>query len=178
MPPAPSQPDLPHPSQPDPPHPSRRTWPVTAAAVLLGWCFIAWVLLVAAINSAPFFGEQPTRDEQIESGLALATAAVPLALLCVLAVRWGSRWGILLLAAPTCLLVPLGLEWASRSGIGREPWPDRPLAWADLGSELLRPGWVLSAVLLVLLAVSAARSRRARRLVPRRTVPAGGHHAT
>ncbi|WP_406829516.1 hypothetical protein ABEG17_10975 [Pedococcus sp. KACC 23699] len=155
--------DQPLPSAQPGPSP-RRTWPVTAAAVLLGWCFSAWVLFVAAINAAAFFGEQPTRDENIESGLALATAAVPLVLLAVVAVRWGSRWGILLLLGPALLLVPMGLEWAGSAGNAdttRDPAPQRPMAWSDLGGELLRPGWALTVVLLVLLAVSVARSRRA-----------------
>ncbi len=149
----------------------RRTWPVTAAAVLFGWCFIAWVLFGAAINAAAFFGEQPTRDENIESGLALATAAVPLTLLAVAAVRWGSRWGILLLLGPTLLLVPLGLDWAGKAGNAdttRDPAPLRPMAWSDLGGELLRPGWALAAALLLLLAISVARSRRAVKTTPDR----------
>ncbi|GAA2734761.1 hypothetical protein GCM10009867_15580 [Pedococcus aerophilus] len=156
----------------------RRTWPVTAAAVLLGWCLIAWVVFAAALNTAPFFGEQPTREEDIESGLVLATAVVPLLLLAAVAVRWGSRWGILLLVGPALLLVPLGLDWVSDAGNGNDPARNRSVTWADLGGELVRPNWVVATGLLLVLAVSVGRSRRARRADVRRTVPGEEHDGT
>ena len=131
----------------------RRTWPVTAGVVLLGWLLIAWTLFGAVITTAPFFGEVPSRDDHVDAGLGTLAAVAPAAVLLLLGLRWGARWGLLLLAGPGLLLVPLGLDWLGRPGDPQEPGHDRPVALADLGGELARTNWVHAAGLLLLLGV-------------------------
>ena len=72
----------------------RPVWPVTAGIVLLGLVFLAWEVVVAGVSTAPFFGETPSRDSYVETGMLLATSAVPVVLLCVLGWLLGVAMGL------------------------------------------------------------------------------------
>ena len=135
-------------------------WPVTALAVLLGWCLMAWTVFAATINTAPFFGDTPSRDHYVESGMVALTALVPIAILLALALLTGSRWGLGLLAVPALLLVPIGLSLLSRSGDPSDPDPGRPVRVTDAFSDLTRLNWLAALGLLVALGLVVWRRRR------------------
>lgn len=135
-------------------------WPVTALVVLLGWCLMAWTVFAAAINTAPFFGDTPSRDHYIESGMVSLTALLPIAILLVLARMTGSRWGLWLLAVPALLLVPLGLTMLAESGDPTDPGAGRPVRFGDAFQDLTRLNWLATAVLLVVLGLVLWRRRR------------------
>ena len=136
-------------------------WPVTALVVLLGWCLLAWTVLVGAINTAPFFGEIASRDRYLESAMVALTALVPVALVLVLGLLAGSRWGLLLLAVPALLLVPLGLDLLGGAGDPAKPGYGRGARWDDVFADATRLNWVATGVLLVVIgAVVSWRRRR------------------
>ncbi|KRE58599.1 hypothetical protein [Phycicoccus sp. Soil748] len=174
MPTAPTQPRL---AERPPPRPSRPRWPLTAGVVLLGWCLLAWTVFGAGINTAPFFGDIPSRSQYVESGMACLTALLPVALLLLIGRLAGSRWGLLLLAVPAVLLVPLGLEMLSKPGDPTDPSAGRAVGASDVFADLTRPSWASAVVLFVVLgAVLVARRRRARALPSggARALPSGG----
>jgi hypothetical protein len=140
-----------------------RRWPVTAAIVLVGWCLLAWTVFGAAINTAPFFGDTPSRSQYVESGMLCLTALLPLVLVMALGVLWGSRWGLLLLALPAALLVPFGLSMLAHQGDPGDAAPGRPVRVADAFTDLTWLNWGASGVLLLLLAAVLASRRRASR---------------
>ena len=135
-------------------------WPITALVVLLGWCLLAWTVLVCAINTAPFFGETASRDRYVESGMVALTALVPLALFVGLGVLLGSRWGLGLLALPALLLVPLGLSLLDGAGDPQKSGYGRGVRWDDLFSDATRLNWVVTVLLLVVIAAVAWWRRR------------------
>jgi hypothetical protein len=136
---------------------------VTAAVVLVGWLLLVWTAFGAGINTAPFFGDTPSRSQYVESGMACLTALLPLALLLACGLLAGSRWGLLLLAVPALLLVPLGLDMLSRAGDPADPGAGRGVQASDAFSELTRLSWVAAAaLLLVLVTTLVVRRRRAR----------------
>jgi hypothetical protein len=160
MPTAPTQPRL---AGGPSPAPSRPRWPATAAVVLLGWLLLVWTVFGAGINTAPFFGDTPSRSQYVESGMACLTALLPVALLLACGLLAGSRWGLLLLAVPALLLVPLGLDMLSRAGDPGDPGTGRGVQASDAFSELTRPSWVAAVALaLVLVTALVVRRRRAR----------------
>lgn len=133
-----------------------RVWPRTAALVLLGWLLLAWDVFAAGINTAPFFGDIPSRDRYAESGAVLLTAMVPVLLLCALGLLSRCRFGLLFLAVPAAVVAVLGADMAGSPGDPADPEPDRPFAAADLVSDLTRLNWVATGVLLAVLAVLLA----------------------
>lgn len=135
-------------------------WPVTALAVLLGWCLIAWTVFAGLINTAPFFGDTPSRDRYVESGMVALTALLPIAVLLVLAGLAGSRWGLGLLAVPTLLLVPIGLSLLAEAGDPSDPGHGRPVRLADAFQDLTRLNWLAAAALLIALGLVLWRRRR------------------
>jgi hypothetical protein len=147
------------------PHePARRergpVWPVTALVVLLGWCLLAWTVFAGAINTAPFFGETASRNQYVESGMVALTALVPVALLLVLGLVAGSRWGLALLALPALLLVPLGLSMLDGAGDPEKSGYGRKVQWHDAFQDLTRLNWLATAALVLLVAVVVWRRRR------------------
>jgi hypothetical protein len=135
-------------------------WPVTAIVVLLGWCLIAWTVFAGAITTAPFFGETPSRDEYVESGLLALTALVPIAILLALATLAGSRWGLALLAVPALLLVPLGVGMLAHDGDPADPRAGRAVRFGDAFQDLARLNWLAAVVLLAALGLVLWRRRR------------------
>lgn len=152
----------------DPPAaaPSRPRWPLTAAVVLLGWCLLAWTVFGAGINTAPFFGDVPSRDKYVESGMVCLTALLPVTLLLLAGLVAGSRWGLLLLAVPGVLLVPLGLDLLSRPGDPADPGAGRQVQASDAFADLTRLNWAAAAVLLLVVAGGLAARRRGRAATP------------
>ena len=142
---------------------SRRAWPVTAGLVLLGWCLLAWTVFGAGINTAPFFGDTPSRSQYVESGMACLAALPPVLLLLVVGLLAGSRWGLLLLALPAALLVPMGLDLLSKPGDPADASPGRAVRASDVFADLTRLSWAATVVLLLVVAgMVLARRRRAR----------------
>ena len=135
-------------------------WPVTALVVLLGWCLMAWTVFAAGINTAPFFGDTPSRDHYVESGMVLLTALLPIAVLLLLAGLTGSRWGLGLLAAPALLLVPLGLGMLANAGDPSDPDHGRPVRVTDAFQDLTRLNWLAAGALLIALGLVLWRRRR------------------
>ncbi|MFC8503865.1 hypothetical protein ACFUC1_16030 [Pedococcus sp. NPDC057267] len=133
-----------------------RIWPRTAALVLLGWVLLAWDVVAAGINAAAFFGDIPSRDRYAESGAALLTALVPVALLCTIGLLSRCRYGLLLLAAPAAVVAALGADLAGRAGDPADPDPHRPFAATDLVADLTRLNWVATGALVVVLAAQVA----------------------
>src|SRR5690348_16759245 len=121
----------------------RPVWPVTALVVLLGWCLIAWTVVVCAISTAPFFGETASRDRYVESGVVALTALAPVALVLALGLLLGSRWGLGFLALPALLLVPLGLSMLDGAGDPQKSGYHRAVRWDDLFSDATRLNWVV-----------------------------------
>jgi len=138
----------------------RRVWPVTAAIVVVGLLLLAWEVVVAVVNTAAFFGETPSRDRFIETGMLLVTSAVPVALACALGLLLGSRWGLALLAVPGLVAVAMGVDLMGRLGADRYPDRDRPVRLSDAFQDLTRPNWLAAAVLLAVLGLVLARRRR------------------
>src|SRR5690242_17097397 len=85
-----------------------RVWPRTAALVFLGWLLLAWDVFAAGINTAPFFGDVPSRDRYAESGATLLSSVVPVLLLCGVGVLVRCRFGLLALLLPALLVALLG----------------------------------------------------------------------
>jgi hypothetical protein len=141
-------------------HESGPVWPITALVVLLGWCLLAWTVLVGAINTAPFFGETASRDRYVESGMVALTALVPGVLLLVLGLLAGSRWGLSLLALPTLLLVPLGLDMLGGAGDPAKSGYGRGVAWDDVFADATRLNWVAAGVLIAAIAAVVWWRRR------------------
>ena len=135
-------------------------WPVTALVVLLGWCLMAWTLFAATINTAPFFGETPSRAHYVESAMVTLTALVPIPLLLVLAGLTGSRWGLGLLAVPALLLVPLGLSLLANAGDPSDPGHGRPVRFTDAFADLTRLNWLAAVALLMALGLVLWHRRR------------------
>jgi hypothetical protein len=135
-------------------------WPVTALVVGLGLALLGWEVVVAVVNTAAFFGETPSRDRFVESGMLLVTSALPVALACALGMVLGSRWGLLLLALPGVVAVVMGLDLLARTGSERHPDPDRPARLSDAFQDLTRPNWVAAVLLLLALGLVLARRRR------------------
>jgi len=142
--------------------PATRRWPVTLVVVVAGVVLLGWEVAVAVVNTASFFGEQPSRDRLVETGMLLATSAVPVALACVVGLLLGSRWGLLLLAVPGVVVSAMGVDLMGRTGGGNDPERDRPVRWSDAFQDLTRPNWVAAAVLLGVLGLVLARRRRRR----------------
>jgi hypothetical protein len=140
--------------------PSVRVWPVTAVAVLLGLALLGWEAVVAVVNAAALFGETPSRDRLVETGMLLVTSALPTTLLCAVALVLGSRWGLLALALPGVVALVTGLDLLARTGSSRHPDADRPVRLADAFQDLTRPNWVAAALLLAALGLVLARRRR------------------
>ncbi|GAB3438310.1 hypothetical protein GCM10027517_10480 [Phycicoccus ginsengisoli] len=130
-----------------------RVWPRTAALVLLGWVLLAWDVFAAGINTAPFFGDIPSRDRYAESGATLLTALVPVLLLCTIGLLSRCRSGLLALLVPALLVAVAGADMAGSPGDPADPDPDRPFAAADLVSDLTRLNWTATGILVVVLAV-------------------------
>ena len=135
-------------------------WPITALLVLLGWCLLAWTVFVAAINTAPFFGETASRDRYLESGMVALTGLVPVALLLVLGILAGSRWGLALLALPALLLVPLGVGSLGETGDPQQSGYGRAARWDDAFADATRLNWAVGVVLLLVIAAVVWRRRR------------------
>ena len=136
---------------------------MTAGVVLIGWCLLAWTVFGAGINTAPFFGDTPSRSQYVESGMTALTALLPVALLLLTGLRAGSRWGLLLLALPAVLLVPMGLDLLSKPGDPADASVGRAVRASDAFADLTRLNWAAAVVLLALLvAMLVARRRRAR----------------
>jgi hypothetical protein len=140
--------------------PPVRRWPVTLAVVVVGLLLLAWDGWAAMINTAPFFGDVPSRDRYVESGITMVTAAVPVVLLFALGLVLGSRFGLLFLAAPAALVVVAGLDLMRHPGDPSDPHPTRPVRWSDLLVDLSRPNWLAAAAVLVLLGLVLGRRRR------------------
>ncbi len=170
MPPSSDQSRLATPPSPAPPSPRRPIWPVTTGLVLLGWCLTAWTLFATLINTAPFFGQAPSRDRYVESGMVALTAVAPLLLLLVLGLVLGSRWGLLLLAFPTVLLVPVGLSFLAKEGDPQDAGVGRAVRFGDAFADLTMLNWAATALLLVVLGTTVAVRRRssAMRVAPGR----------
>jgi hypothetical protein len=136
-------------------------WPVTALVVLVGWCLLAWTVLVGAVNTATFFGETASRDRYLESGMVCLTALLPVLLLVLLGLLAGSRWGLALLVVPALLLVPLGLSALGEPGDPAKSGYGRGVRWDDAVQDLTRLNWLATgALLLVVGAVVWWRRRR------------------
>ena len=135
-------------------------WPVTALVVLLGWCLMAWTVFAAVIGTAPFFGDIPSRARYVESGMVMLTALLPIAILLVLGVLAGSRWGLGLLAVPALLLVPLGLSLLAHAGDPSDPDHGRPVRFTDAFQDQTRLNWLAAVALLVALGLVLWRRRR------------------
>ena len=141
-----------------------RVWPRTAALVLLGWLLLAWDVFGAGINTAPFFGDVPSRSRYAESGATLLTALVPVALLCTVGLLCRCRLGLLALVLPAVLVAVAGADLAGSPGDPADPAPDRPFAASDLVADLTHLNWAASGVLaLVLVAVLVHRRRQSGR---------------
>jgi hypothetical protein len=137
-------------------------WPVTALIVLLGWCLLAWTVFFEMINTAPFFGEVASRDRYLESGMVALTALVPVALLLVLGLLAGSRWGLSLLALPALLLVPLGLSMLAEAGDPDKSGYGRGVRWDDAFADGTRLNWGTAALLVVAITALVWWRRRRR----------------
>ncbi|NNM47622.1 hypothetical protein [Knoellia koreensis] len=138
----------------------RRVWPATALVVLLGWLLLAWDVLAAGINTAPFFGDQPSRARYLESGATLLTALLPVLLLCLLGLVLGSRFGLLLLAVPALFAVVAGVSLLGSDGDPSDPDPTRAVRAGDFVADLTRPNWLASGILLAILVVVWVVRRR------------------
>jgi hypothetical protein len=136
---------------------------MTAALVLAGWLLLAWDAFGAGINIAPFFGEVPSRDRYIESGATLLTALVPVALLCLIGVLRGSRFGLLFLVVPALVLTIAGINLLTTDGDPRDPDPTRAVTAGDFVQDLTWLNWITTGVLLLVLVAMwlVHRSRRA-----------------
>lgn len=144
------------------PAPAQRhpVWPVTFAVVVAGLALLAWDLFAAGINTAPFFGDTASRDRYAESGATLVTALVPVALLCLLGLLAGSRFGLLLLAVPAAVLAVGGLDMLGNPGDPNDADPGRAVRPSDFVADLTRLNWIAAAALLLLLLVLLLRRRR------------------
>ena len=144
----------------DDPARRRPVWPLTALVVLLGWSLIGWTVFASLVNTARFFGDTPSRDRYVESGMVALTTLLPLVVLLVLGVLAGARWGLGLLALPALVLVPLGLSLLAEPGDPSDPGHARAVRWDDPFADLTRLNWLAAGVLLMVLALVLWRRRR------------------
>jgi hypothetical protein len=147
-------------ARPGPASAPRPVWPVTAGIVLVGVLLLGWEVVAAAVGTAPFFAETPSRDRYIEAGMLLTTSVVPVALLCLLGWLLGSRWGLALLALPGAVAVAMGVDLMGRTGGENYPDRTRPVELADVAQDLVRPNWLATGVLAVAVALQLWRRRR------------------
>lgn len=138
----------------------RPVWPVTMSVVVLGLALLAWDVFAAGINTAPFFGDTPSRARYVESGATLLTALLPVALLCVLGLLNRSRFGLLLLVVPALLLAVAGLDMLGNPGDPTDAGAGRTVRASDFVADLTRPNWLAAGALLVVLVVVLVRRRR------------------
>lgn len=139
---------------------ARPVWPVTLALVVVGLLLLAWDAWVALVNTAPFFGDTPSRDHYVESGVTLVSAVVPVALLCALGLLLGSRFGLLVLAAPGVLVAAMGLDLLGRPGDPGDPGATRAVRWSDLLADLNRLNALAALAAVATLGLVVSRRRR------------------
>lgn len=139
-----------------------RTWPLTAALVLLAVALVVVDLFGAAITTAPFFGDTPSREQYLEAGVVACSAAVPLAVLVLSGWLVGARWGLLGIVVPALVSVAIGASLLGTSGDPTDRDPRRGLRPGDLVTDLNTLNAIgLAVALVVLVAAVVSRRRRA-----------------
>ncbi len=146
----------------DPPHPNRRVWPTTALLVILAVLLTLYQGFGVAITTAPFFGDQPSRDSYILAGMAALTTLPVFAAMAWCGWQRGSRLGLWLIGAPAALLVLSGLSLLGTNGDSRDPHPTRALSQADLFGDMTWLNWGTSLLFAGVAVATHLQRRRAR----------------
>lgn len=137
-------------------------WPLTLLVVVCAYLLSAVDLFNAAISTAPFFGEIPSRDETLAGGMAALTGVLPCVLFAVAGRLGGSRWGLALIGLPTAALLLVGVSMLTPSQGPTDLEPDRAMQPADVFGRLTELNWIVVAALaVVILVVVRARRRHA-----------------
>ncbi|MEO7058154.1 MAG: hypothetical protein ABI083_00395 [Lapillicoccus sp.] len=141
--------------------PVRRTWPFTLGLVALAVLLLAIDLFGAAIVTAPFFGDTPSRAEYLEAGATTISALLPLAVLTVAAWRLGSTVGVVLVLLAAAVSAFAGVSLLGETGDPTDPDPGRSLAPSDFVTNLnVFNGFVLVVALLPFVVAAVVRRRR------------------
>jgi len=101
---------------------------------------------VAAITTAPFFGDTPSRDEYIEAGMTCVTTLPVFAAMIWCGWQRGSRRGLWLIGVPAAVMALSGLNLLATTGDSRDPHPSRAPGLSDLFSGGALLSWVAFAV--------------------------------
>ena len=159
-----------------PQDPSKPAWPVTLLVVVCAYLLAAWNLYGAMISVAPFFGDQPSRDDYIQGGMAALTAVVPCVLLALAGWMAGSRWGLALFCLPAGVLALFGMSMVADDGDPSDPEPTRAVQAADLFDDLTHLNWIVAGGLAVVI-VGVVWTRRDSRRSPRGRLPSDNRPA-
>ena len=130
---------------------SKPAWPVTLLVVVCAYLLAAWNLYGAMISVAPFFGDQPSRGDDIQGGMAALTAVVPCVLLALAGWIAGSRWGLALVCLPVGMLALVGMSMVADDGDPSDPEPTRAVQAADLFDDLTHLNWIVAGGLAVVI---------------------------
>ena len=134
-------------------------WPVTLLVVCCAHLLAAWNLYGAVISVAPFFGDQPSRGDDIEAGMAALTAVVPCVLLAMAGWIAGSRWGLALVCLPIGALALVGTSMLADRADPSGQEPTRAVRAADLFGDLTQLNRIAAGVLAAVI-VWVVRTRR------------------
>lgn len=117
---------------------------------------------VAAMTTAPFFGDTPSRDEYISAGMTALTTLPVFAAMIWCGWQRGSRRGLWLIGGPSAVMALSGLNLVATTGDARDPHPTRTLGVGDLFAGGAPLNWLAFAVFAGLTVGTHLLRRRAR----------------
>jgi len=117
---------------------------------------------VAAITTAPFFGDTPSRDEYISAAMTCVTTLPVFAAMIWCGWQRGSRRGLWLIGVPAAVMALAGLNLLATTGDARDPNPSRTPGLADLFGGSATLNWIIAAVFVGVAMATHLLRRRAR----------------
>ena len=139
----------------------RRIWPITATLVVFALLLFLYQGFVAAITTAPFFGDIPSRDQDIEAGMACVTTLPVFAAMIWCGWQRGSRRGLWLIGGLAAVMAFAALSPLGTTGDSGDPHPGRAPGLADLFGGSAPLNWV-AFVVFAGLSLATYLQRRAR----------------
>lgn len=143
-------------------HLTRRTWPITVMLVTVALALMLVSGFAAAVQTTPFIGDTPSRDDYISARMACLASLPAFAGMIWFGWQRGSRVGLGLITVPAAVMVVVGLSLLATTGHSRDPDPTRVPSPMDLVGELTVVGWGATVVFLGGAVATHLLRRRAR----------------